>query len=434
MPQYATIINMDKHNLYPDDFLWGAATAAHQVEGDNKNQWTEWENANAEKLARDFRKNNWFIPELERFAEFGENPKNYISGRSTDHYHRFEEDFKICQKLGFNSFRFSVEWSRIEPKPGEWDTNAINHYKKYISSLKSHGLEPVMTLFHFTVPTWFAKKGGFLKRENTTYFTRFCEKVLKEIATDVTYVIIINEPEVFASAGYLVGEWPPSHKSKWQLLKVVNNLIYAYNTTAVKLRSIKHDIKLSVATNSVNYYPGNKNPFNRLVIWLCNLINDDYILKRVRKNCDFLGVNYYFASRMFGFKFANSNKRLSDLGWDMRPMDIHFVLKRLWDKYKLPLLITENGLADKFDRNRQWWLAETFASLEQALELNVPVLGYLHWSLIDNFEWARGNWPCFGLVEVDYENDCRRVIRSSAHYYAKYIKKIKHVKLLQNQC
>ncbi|MCL1930051.1 family 1 glycosylhydrolase [Candidatus Saccharibacteria bacterium] len=414
---------MDKDSQYPKGFLWGTATAAHQVEGDNNNQWTRWEQANAARLGREFRKSNWFIPELERFAKLGENPENYISGRSTDHYHRYEEDFKICQKLGFNSFRFSVEWSRIEPRPGEWSAPAIQHYKKYIKSMRAHGLEPVLTLFHFTTPTWFADRGGFLKRKNVRYFTRFCQKVIKEIAPDVNLVITINEPEVFASAGYLVGEWPPMARSKIQLLKVIFNLAHAHNITAPKLREINHEIKLSIATDSVNYYPGNKNPLTKLAVWVWRTIGDDFFLSRVRKNCDFIGVNYYFASRMFGFKFANGNKRLSDLGWDMRPMDINFVLKRLWKKYGLPLLITENGLADKYDKNRQWWLAETFASLEYALEQNVPILGYLHWSLLDNFEWARGAWPCFGLVGVDYNNDQRRVVRSSAHYYADYIKK-----------
>lgn len=412
---------MDKHNLYPKGFLWGVATAAHQVEGGNTNQWSRWEDKNAERLAREFRKSNWFIPELERFAELGEDPKNYVSGRSTDHYNRYEEDFKICQKLGFNSFRFSVEWSRIEPKPGEWNMAAINHYKKYIKCMREHGLEPVMTLFHFTVPTWFDDRGGFLKRQNTKYFTRFCQKAIKEIAPDVTFVIVLNEPEVFASAGYLVGEWPPMYKSRIQLLKVVRNLIYAYNVTAPKLREINHEVKLSITTNSVNYYPGDKNPLTKIAVGIWRILDDGYFLDHIRKNCDFIGVNYYFASRMFGFKFSNGNKRLSDLGWDMRPMDINFVLQRLWKKYSLPLLITENGLADKHDRNRQWWLAETFASLEFALTQNVPVLGYLHWSLTDNFEWARGIWPCFGLVEIDYKNDERRIVRSSAHYYADYI-------------
>jgi len=221
------------------------------------------------------------------------------------------------------------------------------------------------------------------------------------------------------------GEWPPGHHSRREYLAVINNLIHAFNATVPKLRSINNKLQFSIATNSVNHYPGDKSPVTKLAVRIRDMLNDDYFLRRISKNCDFIGLNYYFSSRLFGFKTSNGNKKRSDLGWDMRPMDIHYVLERLWKKYRLPLLITENGLADKDDTDRQWWLAETFTSLEHALEHNVPLLGYLHWSLLDNFEWARGRWPCFGLVEVDYENDQRRIMRPSASYYADYIKKQK---------
>lgn len=168
---------MSIKNTFSKDFLWGAATAAHQVEGNNHNQWTEWELKTAEQKAH---------TALERFKSFpifdsikGEatSADNYISGRLIDHYNTYEQDFQLLTDLNMNAYRFSVEWSRIEPSEGEWNDEAIDHYREYIASLKKRGIEPIITLFHFTLPIWFSDRGGFEKKTNSAYFVRLLKKL-----------------------------------------------------------------------------------------------------------------------------------------------------------------------------------------------------------------------------------------------------------------
>ena len=151
---------------------------------------------------------------------------------------------------------------------------------------------------------------------------------------------------------------------------------------------------------------------------------DDYFIRKVIGHCDFLGVNYYFSNRVYGYRVHNPDIKMSDLHWDMHPGDIQFVIERLSRKYKLPIIITENGLADARDADREWWLKETIVGLQKAILNGSEIQGYLHWSLMDNFEWAYGKWPRFGLVEVNYETGAR-TLRPSAKWFGKVIKKLR---------
>lgn len=408
---------------FPKRFLWGAATSAHQVEGGTHNQWTVWELDHAKSLAAQA---EYQYGDLDSWAEVSaaaKDPNNYVSGKATDHFNLYKEDIAHAKKLHMNALRFSVEWSRIEPKEGHWDSGAIAHYKQYVAELAKNEIEPVLTLFHFSLPVWFAELGGFEKRANIRYFTRFAEKILSELGNSITYVNTINEPEVYAKQSYLDGRWPPAKLSKRSMVSVLNNLAAAHNQTAKLIHGMNRRYKVSVAKNSVYIYAGDD---AKLSLWSASnmqYFQDDYFLKKVYKQCDFIGVNYYFSERVYGYRVHNPEQNVSDMGWDMQPADIEHVLERLYHKYKLPLIVTENGCADMSDKKRQWWLLQTITAMQRAISEGVDVRGYFHWSLLDNFEWDKGKWPRFGLIEVNYDT-MERTVRPSARKYGALIKKI----------
>lgn len=409
---------------FPKRFLWGASVSAHQVEGGQHNQWTVWELENAKSKAAQASYQYGDLKNWPDISDRAEDPNNYVSGGAVDHYHQYHHDFDLLEKMNMNAFRFSVEWSRLEPEEGAWDVAAVTHYKQYVAELKQRGIEPVLTLFHFTLPVWFAEKGGFAKRSNVRYFVRFAERIVRELGRDVRLVLTINEPVVYALQSYLRGEWPPNVTSKWQTLQVVNNLARAHRQAAAAIHAINRRYRVSLAKNSVYFYPGDDAWLSRKSAAIAQYMFDDYFLKKVVKHCDFLGVNYYVSGRIYGYRMHNPEKQVSDLGWDLSPGDIQFALERLHERYRLPLLITENGLADDSDERRQWWLVRTLAGMQLAMDNGVMLEGYLHWGLLDNFEWDKGFWPHFGLAAVD-RNTGNRTLRSSALWFGKVIQRLK---------
>lgn len=411
---------------FPKNFLWGAATAAHQVEGGNHNQWTVWELENAKVRAAQAPYNLNYLPTWEEIKQEATNPNNYVSGELADHYHRYKEDFDFLQKMNMNAYRFGVEWSRIEPNEGVWNPAELAHYKEYISELRRRDIEPIVTLFHFTLPVWFADKGGFEKRANVKYFVRFAEKVMAEIGTDVRFIITLNEPEIYAYESYMDKQWPPAQGSPFMFWRVINNLAYAHRRSAKVLHRLNHQYRISIAKNSAFFYPEDNTWASRVSAKIGQYIEDDYVMRKFIRHCDFIGVNYYLSVRMRGFRAHNPDERLSDLHWDMQPNHIRFALERLSRKYKKPLLVTENGLADANDKYRKWWLQETLVGLSEARKHGVKLIGYLHWSLMDNFEWAYGKWPRFGLVAVDYKTG-KRTLRPSAVWFGRVIKRLRGV-------
>ena len=409
---------------FPKHFLWGAATAAHQVEGNNHNQWSVWELENAKSKAAQASFHYNDFPSWERIQKTAKDPSNYVSGELADHYGHYEQDFDLLEKMNMNAFRFSIEWSRVEPQEGSWNAEAITHYKEYVAELKQRNIEPVVTLFHFTLPVWFADMGGFEKRANVKYFSRFAEKIMSEIGNGVRFIITINEPEIYAYESYIDQQWPPAVSSRFKFWRVINNLAYAHRQAARALRRLNRRYRISIAKNSVFVYPGDDAWLSQVSAKIAQYVQDDYVLKKFIRHCDFIGVNYYFSNRVFGYRIHNPDQRLSDLNWDMHPADIQFVLERLSNKYKKPLLVTENGLADATDKQRKWWLQETIVALSEARGHGANLIGYLHWSLMDNFEWAYGKWPRFGLVEVDYRTG-KRTLRPSAIWFGAVIKKLR---------
>lgn len=413
---------------FPKKFLWGAATSAHQVEGGTQNQWTVWELENAKSLAAQA---SYHLEDLEAWPLIKPeacNPHSYVSGKSTDHYRRYQEDFDLLKKMNMNAFRFSIEWSRVEPTEGAWSVEAIEHYKQYVVELKKRGIEPIVTLFHYTLPVWFTALGGFEKRRNTAYFVRFADKVIRELGVNVRYIITMSEPELYVTESYYTGSRPPNVTSKRHAWQVLNNLAYTHNQTAKLIHSLNRRYRVSIAKNSSYVYAGDDAILSQKTADILQYIKDDYFLKKVVKTCDFLGVNYYFSDRVYGYRIHNPDLQLSDVGWDMAPGNIQYALERLYEKYHLPIIVAENGVADTGDSHRKWWITQTLIGMQKAIKNGVKLEGYLHWSLLDNFEWEKGTWPRFGLAKVDYRT-LERTLRPSAVWFGKIIKHLRKSEL-----
>ncbi len=413
--------------IFPKDFMWGASTAAHQVEGDNHNQWTVWEMAHAKKLAKTAPKRLKWLPTWKAIKDQATNPNNYISGKAVDHYNLYEKDFDIAKKLNLNAFRFTVEWSRIEPAKGQWDQEAIDHYKKYIKELKARNMEPILNIWHWTEPVWFAQMGSFEKRKNLFYFERFVHKVAQELTDDVKYVLTLNEPNVFASFSYLTGARPPQKKNALLMIWVYMNLVQAHKKAYYLLKHQNPKLQIGIAAQLANIQAKRShNLLDELITkWMRNVWNW-WFSRRIRKEQDFIGLNYYFTD-YYRFKIPampeNPKLPKNDLGWYMEPEGIYPLMLRIWTRFKKPIIITENGVADEHDQYRRWWIEETIVAMERAMSEGVQILGYFHWSLLDNFEWEMGWWPKFGLVEVDRKT-MKRKIRPSAKWFATQIKRI----------
>src|SRR5581483_7942389 len=416
--------SMKKNSPFPDDFLWGASTAAHQVEGNTHNQWSEWELANAGRLAATFTKRLHWLPNLADITPAGTDPANYVSGRGVEHYERYREDFGILQELGMNAFRFSIEWSRVESEEGKWDEQAIVHYREYISELKKRNIEPVLTLWHWTMPLWFTNKGGFAKQANVAHFVRYARKMGELFGGELRYVITLNEPNVYTQLSYFQGEWPPQGRNPLVAIRVYRNLVQAHKAAYSALKLVCPNVQVGIAMQAGNVLPKHPNDLlARSAGSIAEYLNNWWFLDRIRRHQDFIGINYYFTHNLKGLKLRNPENPISDLGWYMTPSLIDRLLKRVAQRYHLPVIITENGLADAHDVQRQWWLEETIGALKRALDAGVDLRGYLHWSLLDNFEWAYGWWPKFGLVDVD-RTTMKRTVRPSARWLADYIKKL----------
>lgn len=388
---------------FPQGFLWGAATSAHQVEGGNSNSdWWSWEHS----LKRE-----------EDLKKQGKDPKDFQSGIACDSYNRFDEDFSLAQHLNHNATRLGVEWARIEPKEGVWDEKQLDHYEKVLQSAKFHGLKTFVTLHHFTSPQWFIKKRGFTKKENVQDFVKYAEKVAKRLHEYVDFWITINEPEIYSTHSYLMGVFPPQQKSLVQTFSVVKNLISAHNKIAPILKNLTGK-PVSMAYHLADFQPAGI--FGGLTTSLVHYLVNEYILKRTIHSCDYIGVNYY-NHRHIGFlgprRHSHSKHEVSDMGWSIHPEGLERVLLNL-RKYHKSIYITENGLADAKDSKREKFIKDHLFYTHQAITKGTDVRGYLHWSLLDNFEWHQGFGPRFGLIEIDRQDLLRRKVRYSATKYA----------------
>ena len=401
-------------SVFPKDFLWGAATSSYQVEGFNEN--TDW--AQAAKQGR--------VP---------------YAGRLADHYHRYEEDFDIAKKLGHNAHRFSIEWARIEPQEGVFDQAEIEHYRQVLRALHARNITPMVTLWHFTLPLWFSESGGFERKDAAVVFARYCAHVVRELGDLCTHYATMNEPNVYASNGYLRGSWPPfkrfaltdmvsitnsgrgykarAEKSISALFlyrKVMRTLAEAHNCAYDAIKNVAPEKNVSVVKHVI-YFHANRNPFNMLRSWVANQLWTHVFMRRTFHKCDSIGLNYYFHKKFGDTEVCEK----TDMDWDIYPQGLYDALRMLW-KYKKPLYVSEAGLADAQDRYRAAYIQTQVSAVEKALSEGIDVFGHMYWSLIDNYEWALGIDKKFGLVEIDYQTLERR-IRPSAWVYADLIKK-----------
>lgn len=235
---------------FPKTFLWGAGAGSYQVEGGGKSQWTKWEAENAKSLANQSSYHYSDLSSWSSVQRLAKLPANYVSGSAVKHLELYEQDFDLLSKLNMNAYKFSIEWARIEPSQGAWDAAALDHYKNYIKALRSRGIEPVVTLFHYTLPDWFAEMGGFEKRSNVDLFIRFVDQVMDEFGAHLKYVITIQTPNVYAHNSYLEGIWPPGVKSRVAASKVLSNLARAHNKAYGIIKQHQARAKVGVAYSS----------------------------------------------------------------------------------------------------------------------------------------------------------------------------------------
>ncbi|HDH07473.1 MAG TPA: glycoside hydrolase family 1 protein, partial [Candidatus Moranbacteria bacterium] len=246
MDTIAMIINKDKNKLkFPRGFLWGAATSSHQVEGGTKNQWSEWEKENANKLVK-LAEAKWQDWQKNKFPEMF-NPQNYISGQACDHYNRYEEDFNIAKELGHNVHRFSIEWSRVEPEEGKFDEKEIEHYRNVIKALRERGMEPFVTLWHWTNPLWLEEKGGCESKKFSFYFSRYAKFVAENLKDDVKFWITINEPTSVIASAYMQNSWPPQKKSLIAAWKLYRSFARAHIEAYKAIHSVSKKSKVGFA-------------------------------------------------------------------------------------------------------------------------------------------------------------------------------------------
>lgn len=413
---------------FPDDFLWGASTAGHQVEGGNYDQWTVYELDNAQELAKTAADRLRWLPEWTKIKDNAEDPENYVSGKGVDHLRRYKEDFRIIKKLNLNAFRFSIEWSRVEPDQGVWDKKAIDHYHNYISELKKQGIEPVVTLWHWTHPVWFENLGGFARGGNIMLFLRFVEKIAEEFGQDIRYVLTLNEPNVYASFSYLSGEWPPQEKNILKFASSYYNLARAHRQAYGLLKGMHPHLQVGLAYQINQVLP--KRPehwMDKLAAKAKRYYWNWWFLNRVRHHQDFIGINFYFTEYYEGQRMVNPPNPHSEMGSYLDPSALGEVIMQVWLRFHKPVLVTENGLADSTDQQRKWWLEESMHAIHTALRAGADVIGYLHWSLLDNFEWKYGWWPKFGLIKIDRTRDMKRLVRPSAIWWARELGKIRHL-------
>lgn len=398
--------------MFPDGFLWGTATSSYQVEGGNINaDWWHWEHLD------------------------GKISDNTRSGDCVDHYNRYKEDFDIAKNhLHNNSHRLSVEWSRLEPEEGVWDDKEFDHYRKVLMDLKKRDMSVMLTIHHFTNPKWLADNGGWEKRSVVKKFLRFVKKVVEELGEYVDFWCTINEPVVYVLQGYIFVEWPPQKKSKIKAGLVLLNMARAHKG-AYKIihkwgRHRSSKIMVGIANNVSSFATYRKHSFldSILTSVIDRATNHLFYTLSGKKTHDYLGLNYYFHFRMrsasafirtaFGKpvdEIAEATFESSDIGWELFPHGIFDVCMD-FAGYNKPIYITENGLATTNDDKRIRVIVGYLLQLHYAIESGADIRGYFHWSLLDNFEWAKGFTPTFGLVSVDRDTMKRKPLPSAEVY------------------
>lgn len=383
---------------FPDDFLWGSSTSAHQVEGGNtNNDWWPWEHAPGTLAVEP-------------------------SGIAIDQLNRYDEDFALLASLGHKAHRLSLEWSRIEPSRGVADERALEHYARVLESLHTHGLTPFVTLHHKTLPQWFAEAGGWLAPDALDVFERYVEVVGSRLGHLMPYTCTLNEPQIIAMFCYLTGQFPPHVAAAEKAVEVNHLLMQAHRRAVSVLRSTAPETRIGVCQQLVPMSPLRPSDAP-LTTFLQRLMVDDPLddLAAGGDVGDWVGLQYYTRVRIDGRRASllappPRGSETTQMGWEVHPKGFGQMLRRI-ARVGLPVVVTENGIATSDDDQRLRYLRAHVGTLREVMAEGVDVRGYLYWSAFDNYEWNHGYAPTFGLVEIDRANGLRRIPRPSAYAY-----------------
>jgi len=416
---------------FPDDFLWGAATASHQVEGNDID--SDWYN---------FERIKGNVKNFLDYPEFARNNKS-------DHFRRFKDDITLMKdELGLKSYRFSVDWSRIEPKQNQINHEAMDYYCECCRLLKENNIEPMVTLFHWSSPNWIwdldnNRKSGWYSPEIVTHYLRFTEEVVKSFGSNVNFYCTLNEPNVFLYGGFSEGVLAPGHKNKDKdLLPVLRNLLTCHAKAYHLIKGINPNAQIGIAHNFSPFEPNkNINIFERIMATILessftwsipeaiktgtlrltsrNMKIYKETIPNLKNTFDFMGVNYYEKIIVHIPKYILINKLYINFDpddnreiWPKKPTPNGFlyILKEVKRRYDLPIYITENGCCHTQEDGRYNFLKTNLQAVSHAINKHhIDVRGFYYWSLLDNLEWNVGFAPKFGLYEVDYENGDRKL-------------------------
>ena len=410
---------------FPADFKWGVATAAHQVEGNNiNNDWYTWE------------------------QEEGHIKDGQQSRRACNWWENTEADFDRAAKLGLNAMRVSVEWSRIEPRPGEFDDAALARYSEMLRDLSERGIEPMVTLHHFTNPLWLVEEGGWENPETVDRFTRYARRVVEVLGQHCDLWCTINEPNIYDFLGYIEGTWPPGKSDLKEARLVMRHMLLAHATAYWEIHDVQTDARVGLAHHMRILDPAKPGSrldrraakaadriFNQAI--LTALVKGRWVLPlgfgpawKLRGTLDWIGLNYYtrdliaFDRTQKGSLYiSRSHARdaeMLDGGYgEFYPKGMYRCLKQL-GSLGLPIYITENGIPDDDDDQRPRYILTHLRQMWHAIQMCYQVKGYYHWTLVDNFEWAEGWSLRFGLYALSLKNKSRKP-RESAQLYADII-------------
>jgi beta-glucosidase len=404
---------------FPDDFLWGTATAAHQVEGNNfNNDWWAWEQA-------------------------GHISDGGSSQLANDWWRRAEHDFDRAAALGQTAHRLSVEWSRIEPAPDTWDETAIARYREMLCALHERGMTPMVTLHHFTTPLWLAEKGGWENPDVVEHFRRFTTYVVSALGDLVNLWVTINEPMVYVFRGYFEGVWPPGKQDALAGIRVARHMVMAHAAAYHTIRALYGDAQVGIAKHMRVF--GSLRPVvtDRIVAAVQDFLFNEVFLAALTDGVfripprrripeaidtqDFIGLNYYARDRvafdlsspttLFGRRTSTPGAEVGPGDWgEMYPEGLYRLLDRL-ARWRKPIYITECGVPDDADMERGQFLVEHLRAVHRAIGEGIPVRGFFHWTLVDNFEWTEGWSLRFGLIGLD-ESTGTRSPKPAAETYA----------------
>jgi beta-glucosidase len=367
---------------FPPGFIWGTATAAHQVEGGNwNNDWWAWEHTKG-------------------------SPCQEPSGDACDHYHRYRDDLDLLAGLGFRAYRFSLEWSRIEPEDGEFSRAALDHYRRVCAACLERGLAPIVTFHHFTTPRWVAARGGWAERETAERFARFCGRAAVHLGDLIGRVCTLNEPNIVAEFGYRWGLFPPGLRDPSLRQRVNDLFIDAHRRAvgAIRDAGVRSPIGLTLAMQDWQAVDGGEQVRDRERHDM-----EDVYLEATRGD-DFIGVQTYSRVRYGpdGLRPPEPGVRLTQMGYEFWPEALEACIRRaVVMTGGAPILVTENGIGTDDDRERVEYVERALRGVLACLADDLPVQGYVYWSALDNFEWAFGYRPTFGLVAVDRSTQAR---------------------------